>query len=124
MIKLVKGIGIDIIEIHRIKKAIRNEKFVKRVFTKSEIQYFETIGNNINTIAGTFAAKEAVLKTLGTGLRGFKWIDIEIVRDDLGKPMVRLYEGAKEVAQKRAINDILISISHSREYAVAQAIGV
>lgn len=121
---MIKGTGIDIIEIERINKAVKNEKFVKRVFTKKEIQYFKSINNNIYTIAGNFAAKEAIVKALGTGLRGFKWIDIEISRDELGKPIVTLYERASEISNKKGIINIELSISHCRQYAVAQAIGI
>lgn len=121
---MIKGTGIDIIEIERINKAVKNVKFVKRIFTKKEIEYFKSINNNIYTIAGRFAAKEAVVKTLGTGLRGFKWIDIEIDRDELGKPIVTLYEKASEISNEKGITKIELSISHCRQYAVAQAIGI
>ncbi|SKC50468.1 holo-ACP synthase [Maledivibacter halophilus] len=121
---MIKGIGIDIIEIERIRKAFKNKKFEKRIFTKNEIEYFKSINYNIYTIAGTFASKEAIVKTFGTGLRGFKWVDVEIVRDGFGKPMVTLYGGAKEIANEKGISNIELSISHCREYAVAQAIGV
>lgn len=121
---MIKGIGIDIIEIERIKKAIKNENFLYRIFTRLEIDYFDSIKYNTNTIAGSFASKEAVVKVLGTGLRGFKWVDIEIVRDNLGKPHVKLYGNAKAIALEKGIDNIMISISHCRDYAVAQAIGV
>lgn len=121
---MIKGTGIDIIEIERIKKSLQNEKFIKRIFTKKEIEYFKSINYNIYTIAGAFASKEAVVKTLGTGLRGFKWVDVEVVRDDLGKPMVFLYGKAKEIANEKGLSNIELSISHCKQYAVAQAIGI
>ncbi len=121
---MIKGTGIDIIEIERISKAIENQKFLERIFTKNEIKYFNTINNNIYTIAGSFASKEAVVKALGTGVRGFKWIDIEIVRNELGKPMVVLYRNAKKIAEENEITKIELSISHCKEYAVAQAIAI
>ncbi|SHJ61661.1 holo-ACP synthase [Paramaledivibacter caminithermalis] len=121
---MIKGTGIDIIEIERISKAVKNQRFVKRIFTKNEIVYFKSINNNIYTIAGNFAAKEAVVKTFGTGIRGFKWTDVEIIRDKLGKPMVILYGKAKEIAEEKGISNIELSISHCRQYAVAQAIGI
>lgn len=121
----MKGIGIDIIEIERIDNAIRrNDKFLQRIFTVEEINYFEKINYRKNTIAGNFAAKEAIMKALGTGLRNFKWIDIQINRDHLGKPFVVLHNNAKKVATNQGIEEILISISHSKEYAVAQALAV
>ncbi|MCT4604746.1 MAG: holo-ACP synthase [Marinisporobacter sp.] len=118
----MKGIGIDIIEIERIANAIdRNDQFLKRIFTDKEIAYFSTINYRKNTIAGNFAAKEAVMKALGTGLRNFKWTDIEIERDTLGKPHVFLYNNAKKIAEEKQMKKILISISHSKDYAIAQA---
>lgn len=121
---MVEGIGIDIIEIERINKALSKSRFLDKVFTDKEIEYFKSTNYNINTIAGSFAAKEAAMKVLGTGLRGFKWVDIEVYRDELGKPNVILYNGARGIAEKRGISQIMISISHSKEYAVAQAIGI
>lgn len=121
---MIKGTGIDIIEIERISKAIENQKFIERIFTKDEIKYFNTINNNIYTIAGSFAAKEAIVKALGTGLRGFKWVDVEITRNELGKPLVTLYRNAKNIAEEKGITKIELSISHCKEYAVAQAIGI
>ncbi|TCO73159.1 holo-ACP synthase [Marinisporobacter balticus] len=121
----MRGIGIDIIEIERIGNAIsRNDQFLKRIFTSKEITYFEEINYRINTIAGNFAVKEAIMKALGTGLRNFKWVDIEIHRDDLGKPSVILYKNAKKIAAEQGIEEILISISHSKDYAVAQALAI
>lgn len=121
---MIKGTGIDIIEIERISKAIKNRKFIERVFTINEIKYFNSINNNIYTIAGSFAAKEAIVKALGTGLRGFKWIDVEITRNELGKPVVTLYRNAKKIAEDKEISGIELSISHCRQYAIAQAIGI
>ncbi|RKD25330.1 holo-[acyl-carrier-protein] synthase [Caminicella sporogenes DSM 14501] len=121
---MINGIGIDIIEINRIYNAVKKERFLEKIFTDREIEYFKKINYNINTIAGSFAAKEAVAKALGTGIRGFRWIDIEIIRNKLGKPEVILYGKAKEIAHANGIQKILVSISHSREYAVSQAIGI
>lgn len=121
---MIKGIGIDIIEIERIDKAVKKSRFLEKIFTDREIKYFNDNNYNINTIAGNFAAKEAVAKVLGTGIRGFKWIDIEIIRNDLGRPEVILHGVAKGIAIKNGISEILVSISHSREYAISQAIGI
>jgi len=122
--KMIKGIGIDIIEIQRIDKAVSNSRFLERIFTYNEIQYFKDVNYNRSTIAGNFAAKEAVVKAIGTGVRGFKWTDVEIIRNTVGKPEVVLYGAAKKIACVNGISKILVSISHSRDYAVAEAIGL
>ncbi len=120
---MIKGIGIDIIEIQRIAKAVKqNDRFIERVFTSLEIDYFKSCNYGANTIAGNFSAKEAVMKALGTGLRNFKWVDIEILRDSMGKPYVVLKKNAKTLAEQRNITSMLVSISHCKDYAVAQAI--
>lgn len=122
---MIKGIGIDIIEIKRIEAAIeKNEGFMTKIFNPSEIELLKGKGNNASSIAGFFAAKEACLKALGTGLRGMQWRDIEICNDGLGRPYIILHNNAKEIAYSSNIGDILLSISHSRENAVAQAIAV
>ncbi len=114
------GIGIDIIEIERIENAIkRNNKFLRRIFTKKEIIYFESKNFKGETIAGNFAAKEAISKALGTGIRNFNFKDLEILRNDLGKPVVKMYNNLYELSEKL---DIMISISHSKKCAVANAI--
>lgn len=119
----IKGTGIDIAEISRINNAVmKRPSFINRVFTVLEISYFNSRGNNPCHIAGNFAAKEAVLKALGTGLRDMDWKDIEIARDSLGKPSVMLYGGARIIADNKGIKYIHISISHGVDYAVAQAI--
>ena len=120
---MIKGIGTDIIEIDRIEKALgRSERFMHRIFTTGEISIFAENQFRISQIAGNFAAKEAVMKALGTGLRRFNWESIEINRDELGKPYVILHDKAKSLAEEMEIEKILISISHSKKYAVAQAI--
>lgn len=122
---MITGLGVDIVEIHRIEEAInKNQKFLTRVFTESEIEYFHSRGSKYETLAGNFAAKEAVTKVLGTGLRKFHWSDIEILRDELGKPYVKLHNNAIEISEASNIDSIMVSISHCKEYAVANAIGM
>ena len=88
----ILDIGIDIIEVERIKKSLNKRgDFLKKVFTDREIEMFESKGNNPQTIAGNFVAKEAISKSLGLGIRGYNFKDIEILRDDLGKPIVNTY---------------------------------
>lgn len=120
---MIFGTGTDIMEIHRVKKALqRNPKILNRLFTEYEITYFKSRNMNAQHIAGGFCAKEAVVKALGTGVRGFRWTDVEILRGNSGKPMVKLYNKAKEIAADNNISTIFISISHSENYAMAIAI--
>ncbi|WP_455541973.1 holo-ACP synthase [Intestinibacter sp.] len=117
------GIGIDIIEIDRIEKVLeRTPRFLERNFTEKEIEYFKQRNFKSESIAGNFAAKEAISKAIGTGIRGFKLIDIEILRDELGKPIVNIYNNLKEICISYSIRDIKVSISHSENYAVANSI--
>ena len=113
--------GVDIIEIKRIRRLTANAKFMNRIFSSEEREYFEKRKNNPSTVAGFFCAKEAVSKCLGTGINGFSWKDIYIYVNDYGKPQVELRGKAKENAKKKNINEIEISISHSKENAVCVA---
>ncbi|SHH50926.1 NAD(P)H-hydrate epimerase [Caloranaerobacter azorensis DSM 13643] len=119
---MIKGSGIDIIEIDRIKKAVENEKFIKRIFCEEEIEYFLKRNMNIRTIAGMFAGKEAVSKALGQGIRNYKWTDIKILHDNLGRPFVVLSGNAENVSRELGIENIQLSISHCDTYAAAFAV--
>lgn len=120
---MIIGIGTDIVEIPRIKKAIeRSPDFIKKMFTKNEIEYFNSRNMRVESIAGRFAAKEAVAKALGTGFRGFDFKDIEIDRTTLGKPIAFLKGKAKKMDKKWGKYKIHLSISHSKENAIAYAI--
>lgn len=120
---MIVGNGIDIIETERIEKAItKNDRFLHKIFSEKERKYINKRNRNIQTIAGMFAAKEAISKSLGTGIREFKWSDIQIEHDDLGKPMVELREKAKEIAIQKNVENIHISISHIDKCAIAFAI--
>lgn len=114
---MILGIGTDIVEICRVEKAISKEVFLRKCFTEREITYCNK-GKAAQGFAGLFAAKESVVKALGTGFRGFLPRDVEICHDQLGKPVVKLSErvGMLKGAQ------IDISISHGKDYAVAMAI--
>lgn len=118
------GIGTDIIEISRIKKNIENQKFIKRIFTNREIEYFESRGMKRESVAATFSAKEAVSKAVGTGIRGFNFNDIEILRDENGKPHVVANGKFKQFCTDNKICEIKVSLSHCREYAVANAMAI
>lgn len=119
---MIIGIGTDIIEIDRIETAVKRTKnFINKVFTEKEIKIFETRGFKSEVIAGNFAAKEAVSKAVGTGFRSFGLKDIEILRDEFGKPVVNLSNKVYEVLKRKDLN-IYVSISHNRTNAIAYAI--
>lgn len=115
----ILGIGNDIIEIYRIEKAMKRKMFVEKVFTKKEIEQIDRHGAKVESYAGRFCAKEAISKAFGTGIRGFKLTDIEIINNELGKPEVFFYGELK--IKNRSVK-IELSISHTKEYATAVAI--
>lgn len=118
------GLGVDIIEIERIEMAIKkNEHFLTRLFTENELDYIKSKGSKTETVAGLFAAKEAVSKVLGSGLLKFTWQDIEIDHTKLGQPFVILHKGAKDRGLSIGVNQVLLSISHCKTYAIANAMG-
>lgn len=118
---MIIGIGTDIIEIDRIEKAINENKgFLSKVFTVNEINMFNEKNMRSEVIAGNFAAKEAISKAMGTGFRGFSFIDIEVLRDKLGKPIVYLSKNMDNIIDVRY--RVNISISHNRTSAIAFAI--
>ena len=124
---MILGIGTDIIECERIGRMVEKhgDHFVNRVFTEDEVRYCSERRSGDQHFAGRWAAKEAVLKALGTGwIVGISWQDVEIVNESSGRPVVRLHGGAAEVAEERGIREIQISISHCQSYAVAFAVAV
>ena len=118
----MQAIGIDIIEIPRIKAAIsrQGEDFIRRIYTDAEIKAYRW---KLPSLAARFAAKEAVIKALGKATAGAKLKDIEILADDKGKPLVNLYGEAQNQAKALGIANFAVSLSHSKEYAIAIAIG-
>lgn len=116
---MILGIGTDIIEIDRVEVAVkRNPNFLKKMFTEREIIFFEERKFKSETLAGSFSVKEAVSKALGTGIRGFAFKDIEVLRDSLGKPKVILSNHIMDTFNLKNIN-IHASISHNNNTAVA-----
>lgn len=123
----IVGIGTDIVEVLRIGKMIERhgELFLNRVFTDSEVSYCQKRKEYMQHYAGRWAAKEAVMKTLGTGWsRGVGWRDIEVCSSKSGRPSIALRGGAREMAEQLGISDVLITISHCRAYATATALAL
>lgn len=123
----VLSVGTDIVECLRIAKMIQRhgELFIDRVYTPAEIRYCNSRKHATQHFAGRWAAKEAVLKVLGTGwVRGIRWRDIEIRSETGGRLSVGLRGGAKDAFVARGIDNILLSISHCRSHAVAYALAV
>ena len=120
---MIVGIGCDIIEIERIDRAIKSESFIRRVFTAEEAAYCQRRGQQAAaSFAARFAAKEAVLKALGTGLREGSLQEIAVENDGLGKPLVQLSGHFAMLAKQLGVKNIQISLSHSRELATAYVI--
>lgn len=118
--------GVDIVQISRIQRACKQhgDSFVERIYTPAERAYCLDVRMPAIRFSGRFAAKEAVMKALGTGWRGgMKWTDIETLSDELGKPVVRVYGEAVQRAEQLGIHTFHISISHSGDYAIASVIG-
>ena len=113
--------GIDIIEISRVRRVLEQygRRFLERIFTPDEIAYCRERAPNL---AARFAAKEATMKALGTGVRGVGWKDIEVVRHPSGAPSIKLHGRAKQRAERLGVQEIAVSLSHSREYAVASVV--
>ncbi len=121
----VFGIGIDVVENGRIAEAIRRhgERFVERVYHPSETAYCRSMRDPHPHFAARFAAKEAVSKAFGTGFAGqVNWRDIEVRRKASGEPFVVLHAGAAELAKRLGVRTVMVSLSHSHEYAVANAL--
>ncbi len=120
---MVIGVGCDIIEIERISQAIGRAAFVRRVYTAEEIAYCQGRGQQAAaSFAARFAAKEAVLKALGTGLRGGSLQEIAVTNNALGKPEVYLSGYFASLAEQLNVKNIKISLSHSKEMAMAYVV--
>lgn len=121
------GLGIDLVEIARFEGSINRHgtSFVQRVFTPGEITYCSAMKQPGAFYAARFAAKEAVAKALGTGIgEACGWLDIEVRRKASGEPFVVLHGAGEATAQRLGISTILLSLSHTEHYAVAQAIAI
>lgn len=123
----VIGIGTDIIQCSRIQGMIdkHDDVFITRVYTAGEIDYCSARKAFVQHYAGRWAAKEAILKAMGTGwAKGIQWTDIEIVNQPGGKPSVKLNGEARKICDSMGIVEVLISISHCNEFATAFATAV
>jgi holo-[acyl-carrier protein] synthase len=119
--------GIDLVDCPRIEQMVERhgERFLKRVFTASERAYAEASRNTVEKLAGRFAAKEAILKLVGTGWRGkIAWTDIEVTNNPAGQPEVTLTGEVEEIATRLGIGHISISITHTANFAIASAVAL
>ncbi len=119
--------GIDLVDCPRIEEMVarHGERFVQRIFTAAEQAYAEANKNKIEKLAGRFAAKEAILKLVGTGWRGkIAWTDIEIINNSSGQPEVTLGGEVEKIADKLGIKHISVSITHTANFAIASAVAL
>ena len=122
----ILGHGLDLVECDRIAKVWNNHgaRFLDRVLTPAEQARAKEFKNQVPFIAGRWAAKEAILKMIGTGWRGqIAWTDMEILPDQSGRPLVTLTGETKRRSDQLGIKHILLSITHTEQYAAASAIG-
>ena len=113
----ILGIGVDVVNNRRIQPLIKNQNFIKRTFGPNELKFSKNKVNRTNFFAKRFAAKEAVMKSLGKGWRQLSWKDIEISGG--GKPEVILYGKAKNLAKELNIENVHVSLSHEEDKAIA-----
>jgi holo-[acyl-carrier protein] synthase len=122
---MIVGTGIDIAEVPRIAESIERfgDRFIQRVFTEDEIEYCESKANRIERYAARFAAKEAAMKALGTGWNhGVRWRDVEVFRQPGRRPTIKFHGKAAEFAAQMNTRNVSLSISHTREQAIASVI--
>ena len=122
---MIIGLGVDIADISRMREAIERhgERFLRRVFTPGEMAYCESSRNHCERYAVRFAAKEAAMKALGTGWRrGVRWLDIEVVREPSGKPVLKLRGAARAIAAELGVKHMALSLTHTHAQALAQVI--
>ena len=119
--------GIDLVDFPRLEEVItrHGDRFLNRVFTKREQTAANAVKNRFEKLAGRFAAKEAVLKLIGTGWRGkIAWTDIEVINNELGQPIVHITGEVKRIADESGIEQITLSISHTANFAMASAVAL
>ena len=122
---MIIGIGIDLVEVDRVENSVKKfgDRFLRRVFTDHEIDYCQSKINSFQYFSVRFAAKEALLKAIGTGLRGgISWQEIEIVHDKLGKPSLLCQGRCGEVLHQLGAEKPILSLSHTGNYGIAVVI--
>jgi len=121
---MIVGTGVDIIEVDRIKKALDEwgDRFLTRVFTQRELDYANTKKFSHESLAARFACKESVLKAFGDTRTGIQLKEIEVLNDPKGKPEIVLHGEAKEFADRNRMDNIMVSMSHTSNYAISNAI--
>jgi len=119
--------GIDLVDFPRIAEMVERhgERFLNRIFTETEQEYAKSTRNEMEKLAGRFAAKEAILKLLGTGWRGkIAWTDIEVVNNAMGQPEVMLSGEVERIAKELGIGHVSVSITHTANFAIASAVAL
>lgn len=119
----ILALGVDIIEIERVRRVLKlyGQRFLARVYTPAEVAFCR---GRVPELAARFAAKEAAMKALGTGARGIAWREIEILSNRRGKPLVYLHGRAAQRAAAIGLGPLEVSLTHSREFAIACVVGV
>ncbi len=118
----MKAVGVDLIEVERVAQSINRygERFLQRVFTQQELAYCR---NRVASLAARWAAKEAVAKALGTGIGAVSWQEIEVISKPNQPPALRLHGAAAELAAQLGLSHFALSLSHTKDYAVAFVVG-
>ncbi len=122
---MIEGFGVDIVEVKRVKSAVKKwgRRFLDKIYTKREIAYCKSKGAPEQHLAARFAAKEAVYKAFGPdGKTAILWTDVEILNEKNGKPKVILKGSAKRLKEKMRISKVVVSLSHTKNYAVGNCI--
>src|SRR5689334_13849597 len=122
---MIVGTGIDVAEVPRVAAAIDRfgDRFIRRIFTEAEIRYCDSKANRVERYAARFAAKEAAMKAIGTGWNhGVTWKDVEVCRQPGGRPTIAFHGKAAEFAAKLGAIHVALSLSHTKDYAIAQVI--
>jgi holo-[acyl-carrier protein] synthase len=119
---MIEGIGIDLVDLERLRQVLERhgDRFLDRILTEGEREFCDRHRDPVPHVAARFAAKEAALKALGTGLTsGIRWSDLEVEREDSGKPLLRFRGAAERVARERGVRSVHLSLTHDRRAAAA-----